>query len=735
MHRAVRRGRHGRPHQGHDDHLLARLERAERGAGRRVPGRRLREGAPQHPCARRRRHDRRQDQPGAARRRRPGPRRGLLVHHQQRGQVLFLGRARRSGPLPEEGRHRPGHDLPRGDERVHPVRREPVHRAAARRRVRAVLQQDGVPEGRHSPAAQDLERVRDRRREADDSGRGLVQAARFHAGLPRLGDHHRALSRAVLPDVLRREGEVTGGRRPRLPGGVRVAEAARGRTRRIPEAGAVPVHPRRRVGSQAPLPHRPGGHAAGRRVAARHGRGGQAGLRDRRRPAARTGRPGGPVRQGVHHRHRHGHRRHQPPAERGLGVRQVHHHGHGRRGRLRQRHPQRALHPRRPQVAEADVRTGLQDLPGHRREPALHHHPAVRQRRPVPGDHPAAGVRLRERQGPGSARRAEEGGRADRHRHRAGGVADDRGHPRRQAPPRGAAHARLPVALADRLRAVLRVPAGLDALLLLHALRRLPAAGLERREELGLRLHPLPAVLARPAQHPVAGRGDGESARAVRAGHRTADHEDQDGCRDLPHPVLPALPGPAGRGHHGLRLPPQPRYRAGRFDPGEDRGTGPGLVRRPHVVQAGADPAGAVGHRRPHGDLHGRAARRAGRAVRGGRAGRRLRVAALPVRHPAEHLPHRDVRRGHRGHPDHAVLHAAADRGEGRLRGDPGRRHPVRARLPGQVHAHPAPARLQPRFPALRLRLRVCRRPRPLRPVDGVHRTPDAAPGRSDPGR
>ena len=37
----------------------------------------------------------------------------------------------------------------------------------------------------------------------------------------------------------------------------------------------------------------------------------------------------------------------------------------------------------------------------------------------------------------------------------------------------------------------------------------------------------------------------------------------------------------------------------------------PGWFNDPSLVEAGADPAGAVGHRRPDGDLHGRAARRA----------------------------------------------------------------------------------------------------------------------------
>ena len=92
----------------------------------------------------------------------------------------------------------------------------------------------------------------------------------------------------------------------------------------------------------------------------------------------------------------------------------------------------------------------------------------------------------------------------------------------------------------------------------------------------------------------------------------------------------------------------------------------PGLVQRPDVVQARADPAGPVGHRRPHGHLHGGAAGRAQAAVRGRRPRRRRRLAAVPLRHPADHLADRDVRRGHRRHPDHAVLHPGAGRRKGR---------------------------------------------------------------------
>ena len=77
--------------------------------------RRFREGAPQHPRQGRRQHHRRQDQPGAARRRGQRARRRLVLHHRQRRQVLLVGRVRRPGPVPEEGRHRPGGDLPEAD--------------------------------------------------------------------------------------------------------------------------------------------------------------------------------------------------------------------------------------------------------------------------------------------------------------------------------------------------------------------------------------------------------------------------------------------------------------------------------------------------------------------------------------------------------------------------------------------------------------------------------------------
>ena len=170
--------------------------------------------------------------------------------------------------------------------------------------------------------------------------------------------------------------------------------------------------------------------------------------------------------------------------------------------------------------------------------------------------------------------------------------------------------------------------------------------------------------------------------------------------------------------------------------PGEGRHPGPRLVQRPDLVQAGPHPAGAVGHRRPDGHLHGRAARRAEGAVRGRRAGRRrrawqrFRYVTLPNISPIVMFA---VVTGVIQTMQYYTQPLVAGKvASGVIQGAG---HAVRARLPRQVDAHPAPARLQPRLPALRLRLRLCGRAGAVRPVHGVHRAADAAPGRPHPGR
>ena len=181
--------------------------------------------------------------------------------------------------------------------------------------------------------------------------------------------------------------------------------------------------------------------------------------------------------------------------------------------------------------------------------------------------------------------------------------------------------------------------------------------------------HRLPVLLAGPAQHAVAGRRDGDPAGDLRARHRPADHQDQDRRR-------------ASSGRCSTcptwRRRWRRRWRSRSCStPGPARSTTssassgcpqPGWFNDP----AWSKPALTLLALWGIGDLMvifmAVAARRAAGAVRGGRARRRRAVAAVPLHHAAEHLADRAVRRGHRRHPDDAVLHAATRRGEGRQR-------------------------------------------------------------------
>ncbi len=108
----------------------------------------------------------------------------------------------------------------------------------------------------------------------------------------------------------------------------------------------------------------------------------------------------------------------------------------------------------------------------------------------------------------------------------------------------------------------------------------------------------------------------------------------------------------------------------GRLGPARAR-----VVQRPGVVQAGAHAAGAVGHRRPDGHLHGLAPRRAEGAVRGGRPGRCRCGRPVPLRDPPPPAADHGLRGRHRRDRDDAVLHAADRR---RARSPAGR-----SRVPG----------------------------------------------------
>ncbi len=198
-------------------------------------------------------------------------------------------------------------------------------------------------------------------------------------------------------------------------------------------------------------------------------------------------------------------------------------------------------------------------------EPRQQHDAGQLQRRRLPADPAGCGLPLRVRQGDRPASGPREGRRADRHRRRTGWVThgDRIPEPAVQKATGGHAHRGLPVALAARHGTVLPVPARGHGLLLLHELRRVHPADTQRAGQLEVRLRGLPVLLAGPGEHPVAGGGDGDAAGDLRPEHRHADHEDQAGCGGAAHAVLHPLPGTAGCGDDGVRLPAQPRHRTG----------------------------------------------------------------------------------------------------------------------------------------------------------------------------
>ena len=191
---------------------------------------------------------------------------------------------------------------------------------------------------------------------------------------------------------------------------------------------------------------------------------------------------------------------------------------------LRQRDPQRAVDAGRARVARPRPETRRpRPSSGSPQNPDSNTTPAS----PNGGAYQLTlqdlGYDVRVRQGRPTCRRASRSRRPDRHGHRPGRVSSTAGdgasrtarrppasnRSRAQAPPRHPAQPRVPVAVAARHRSVLPLSAGLDRLLLLHALRRVHAADVDRARQLAVRLPRLPVLLAGPAQHAVAGGRDG----------------------------------------------------------------------------------------------------------------------------------------------------------------------------------------------------------------------------------
>ena len=208
------------------------------------------------------------------------------------------------------------------------------------------------------------------------------------------------------------------------------------------------------------------------------------------------------------------------------------------------------------------------------------------------------------------------------------------------------------------------------------------------------------------------------------------------GAGRLPHPVLPALSGPAGGRDHGLRLPAQPRHRAGQHRSSASSGCrSPGWFNDPTWSKPALTLLALWGI----GDLmvifmaalldvpkeQYEAAE-----LDGAGAWQRFRYVTLPNISPIVLFA---VVTGVIQTMQYYTQPLVAGKVAAGVIGDSGQQ--FEPGLPRQVDADPAAARLQPRLPALRLRLRLCRRAGAVRAVHGVHRAADAAPRRPDPGR
>ena len=189
------------------------LDRLHRPRARRHEGRdrRLREDAPGHPREGRRRDLRRQDRRRDPRRQRAG--RGALLRRGRLHRRLLLERSLdRPRRLHEAGRSE-RRRLPRGAAPVLPVRGHPLRAPHARGRLRPLLQQGPLREGRHRRPAANRVAAHGRREEAHRAEPGRVAQGRRPRSLRRLlRERRRTLGAAVGRRLGRRVGQVEPGR-------------------------------------------------------------------------------------------------------------------------------------------------------------------------------------------------------------------------------------------------------------------------------------------------------------------------------------------------------------------------------------------------------------------------------------------------------------------------------------------------------------------------------------------
>ena len=183
------------------------------------PGQHRRPSRRRTPTSRegRRQHHRRQDQPGPAAGGGNGTRRGVVVHHRQRRASSATRRLRRPRTRSCRSRASTQNDVLRqADARVHPVPGQPVHAAAAGRRLRPLLQQGRVRGGRHHRAAEDLVGVRRPTRSSSPSPRATPTPSSASCRTTTATSHdHRHYAAQCVADVLHSRRQVQRRQRPR----------------------------------------------------------------------------------------------------------------------------------------------------------------------------------------------------------------------------------------------------------------------------------------------------------------------------------------------------------------------------------------------------------------------------------------------------------------------------------------------------------------------------------------
>ena len=257
------------------------------------------------------------------------------------------------------------------------------------------------------------------------------------------------------------------------------------------------------------------------------------------------------------------------------------------------------------------------------------------------------------------------------------------------------------------------------------------SADVDRAGQLALRLRALPVLLAGAAQHAVAGRGHGDAAGRLRPRHRPAGHQDQARRRRSPHALLPARTSPRRS---------RPRWPSPSCStPAPARSTSilgelglpaPGWFNDP----AWSKPALTLLALWGIGDLmvifmaalldvpkeQYEAAE-----LDGAGAWQRFRYVTLPNISPIVMFA---VVTGVIQTMQYYTQPLVAGKVASGVIGGSGQQ--FEPGYPDEVDADPAAARLQPRLPALRHRLRLRRRARAVRAGDGVHRAADAPPQR-----